>query len=109
NQNESDVDCGGSCAKCQNGKICGVSADCGSNLCMNMKCSQAPSFSIGPTLTGQVGPAFITSADFNADGWPDLAMVNQSSNTVTVYLNAKLNGTFNAGVSYAVGSTPFNV
>jgi Flp pilus assembly secretin CpaC len=43
--------------------------------------------------TGQTGPIAITSADFNGDGKPDLAIVNQTSNNVTV-LEGNGNGTF---------------
>ena len=43
----------------------------------------------------QTGPIAITSADFNGDGKPDLAIVNQSSNNVTV-LEGNGDGTFQA-------------
>lgn len=43
--------------------------------------------------SGQTGPIAITSADFNGDGIPDLAIANQSSNNVTV-LEGKGDGTF---------------
>ena len=33
NQNETDVDCGGSCKKCEAGKRCSVAADCESSIC----------------------------------------------------------------------------
>jgi hypothetical protein len=42
---------------------------------------------------GQTGPIAVTSADFNGDGIPDLAIVNQGSNNVTV-LEGNGNGTF---------------
>ncbi len=35
---ETDVDCGGSCAKCANGKACLVASDCQSNLCIDGIC-----------------------------------------------------------------------
>jgi type II secretory pathway component GspD/PulD (secretin) len=43
--------------------------------------------------SGQTGPIAITSADFNGDGKPDLAIVNESSNNVTV-LEGNGDGTF---------------
>jgi type II secretory pathway component GspD/PulD (secretin) len=43
--------------------------------------------------SGQTGPFAITSADFNGDGKPDLAIVNQTSNNVTI-LEGNGDGTF---------------
>jgi type II secretory pathway component GspD/PulD (secretin) len=43
--------------------------------------------------TGQTGPIAITSADFNQDGKPDLAIVDQTTNNVTV-LEGNGDGTF---------------
>jgi hypothetical protein len=48
-------------------------------------------------------PAEITAGDFNHDGYPDIAVLDQSDGMVTVLLNQK-NGTFASGVSYAVGA-----
>lgn len=40
NQDESDVDCGGSCSlKCSNGKVCKSNADCISNVCTSGTCA----------------------------------------------------------------------
>lgn len=38
NQDESDIDCGGSCDKCQIGNKCNVANDCNTNLCEFGKC-----------------------------------------------------------------------
>lgn len=46
-QNESDVDCGGSCPPCINGRTCLRAADCLSGLCMNNICKIPPSCSDG--------------------------------------------------------------
>ncbi len=45
NQNETDIDCGGICSKCQDGGGCLVDSDCDSGNCSSGKCSsqQAPS------------------------------------------------------------------
>lgn len=57
--------------------------------------------------SGQTGPIAITSADFNQDGIPDLAILNQGSNNVTV-LEGKGNGTFTPfpNSPLAVGNLP---
>lgn len=36
--NESDVDCGGSCAPCGSGRVCFAGADCASGLCSSGRC-----------------------------------------------------------------------
>ena len=40
--NESDVDCGGSCKPCANGKSCSANTDCASEYCTNQKCETRP-------------------------------------------------------------------
>jgi Flp pilus assembly secretin CpaC len=57
--------------------------------------------------TGQTGPIAITSADFNGDGKPDLAIVNQTTNNVTV-LEGNGDGTFTplSGSPLPVGRYP---
>ncbi|MEO7330865.1 MAG: hypothetical protein ABI193_19985, partial [Minicystis sp.] len=42
NGTETDIDCGGAiCAKCANGKVCAVNADCSSNSCVGGFCAAA--------------------------------------------------------------------
>ncbi len=41
NQGESDIDCGGPCDKCNNGKICSIDVDCQSNFCSFGTCREA--------------------------------------------------------------------
>ena len=50
----------------------------------------------------------MAAADLNGDGKPDLAVANNSSDTVSVLLNNG-NGTFAAQVDYATGSGPISV
>jgi hypothetical protein len=38
NQDESDVDCGGTCMRCSNGLKCSVPSNCLSGICLNMVC-----------------------------------------------------------------------
>lgn len=57
--------------------------------------------------TGQTGPIAMTSADFNGDGKADLAIVNQTTNNVTV-LQGNGDGTFTplAGSPLPAGRFP---
>ena len=49
NGDETDIDCGGSCARCVNGRRCAVSNDCASGLCSNQTCQECtPGPSCGP-------------------------------------------------------------
>jgi uncharacterized protein (TIGR03437 family) len=53
------------------------------------------------------GPAFVALGDFNDDGKPDLAVANQSSNNVSILLNAASGSGFSfAVVSAASGNPP---
>ncbi|MBE0650042.1 MAG: VCBS repeat-containing protein [Bacteroidales bacterium] len=56
-------------------------------------------------------PSYVTTADFNLDGIPDLAWTNSNSNTVSTVLNNGDANNFWAsyGVEYTTGSTPTSV
>ena len=54
------------------------------------------------------GPISVAVGDFNGDGKPDLVVVNQGSNTVSVLLGNG-EGTFQPAVDYAVGTSPYSV
>lgn len=64
-----------------------------------------------PITVGQ-SPVAITTGDFNADSVPDLAVVNQGENTVSVLLGSNnLNGTFAAatGSPLPTSATPAGI
>ncbi|MBX7097600.1 MAG: hypothetical protein K1X89_07805 [Myxococcaceae bacterium] len=44
---ETGVDCGGSCAPCENGAACGSALDCLSGVCLNQTCAAAPGNCVG--------------------------------------------------------------
>ncbi len=58
NQDETDVDCGGSCDPCAPHRHCAVPADCSTESCVDTFCalvSGPPSWVAGPTLPTYVG------------------------------------------------------
>jgi Flp pilus assembly secretin CpaC len=56
------------------------------------------------------GPAGIAVSDFNLDGHMDLAVTNQTDNTVSILLGSKNNdGTFGAHKDFAAGSGPVGI
>jgi len=65
-----------------------------------------------PAVNYAVGssPRSVAVGDFNADGRPDLAVANLTSNTVSILTgNGGVGGTFQPAMNYAVGSNPFSV
>ncbi len=57
---------------------------------------------------GQTGPIAVTVNDFNQDGIPDLAILNQTSNNVTIYLGNG-NGTFKLAFNAPLATGNFPV
>ncbi len=71
NGDETDVDCGGSCAPCETGQNCEIPNDCLSgqcdgNVCVGMACTDEPVE--GELLVNEVHPAPATGDDTNCDG-----------------------------------------
>jgi hypothetical protein len=64
-----------------------------------------PSFAFGGSFTVGNNPYSVTVADLNGDGKPDLAVVNDGSNSVSV-LFGNGDGTFKPAVNYAVDTDP---
>ncbi len=71
-----------------------------------------PSFGTQNTFTTGTAPGFVTAADLNGDGKPDLIVANLSSSSVSVLLNTTATGattpTF-SGLQFATGDTPHSV
>jgi hypothetical protein len=72
-----------------------------------------PSFATGQTFATGNGPNWVTAADLNGDGLPDLIVANYSDNTVSVLLNTTAPGattpSFANQQTFATGSFPFSV
>lgn len=105
---ETDVDCGGSCARCGSGKACVLGSDCQAGICQTGICQSAPT-------SGAVGTAFTVTADWGS-GYCVVLQVNNSSTSLatsyTINLNTNAstiytswNGTF-SGNSGAVNVHP---
>ncbi len=60
------------------------------------------------TLPTGKSPVAVVTGDFNRDGHFDLAVVNQTDNTVSVILG-KADGTFSSKVDYPVGASPIAI
>jgi type II secretory pathway component GspD/PulD (secretin) len=67
-------------------------------------------FTVEPTLTlpSGAGPTAIAIADFNGDGFSDLAVVNKNANTVSIFLG---NGdeTFQTPTTLTTGNAPTSI
>jgi hypothetical protein len=99
-----------------NGVLDIITANFNSNnisVLMNITTPGATTASFLPQQTFAVGghPQGITTADFNADGLPDIAVTNANDNTVSILVNTitvfhTLTPTFAPQQTFAVGNTP---
>jgi subtilisin-like proprotein convertase family protein len=58
------------------------------------------------TFATGAGPASVVVGDFNGDGRPDVAVLNETDQTITVLLNDGHGGFRTAGGPYAAGNSP---
>jgi hypothetical protein len=75
--------------------------------------STAPSFNSARTFAVGANPFSVAVGDFNGDGRPDLAVANNSSDTVSVLLNTTAAGaavpSFSGQQTFATSSSPISV
>jgi len=69
---------------------------------------QQPLFSRGTTFATGNGPQFVAAADFNQDGFPDLAIANTPDKTVTIMLGNGAGG-FAPGSVLQTGFIPYSL
>ena len=95
--------------------VTNLSAPSGVSVLLNTTATGATtaSFAARVDFTAGVAPYSVALGDVNGDGRPDLAVANQTSNTVSVLFNTTTTGAttpnFAAKVDFTTGSTPFSV
>lgn len=86
-------------------RILGIAVACGLLWVSGVNASaQTYLYNRADFPTGK-SPSAVVTADFNGDGIPDLAVANQTDNTVSILLG-KSSGGFAAHVDYATGASP---
>ena len=75
--------------------------------------ASTPTFSAKTDFTTGSGAIWISIADMNGDGKPDVATANSISNTVSVFFNTTTPGastpTFTAKTDFTTGTSPYSV
>ncbi len=104
NQDETDVDCGGSCQKgCLDGKACVGNGDCVSQLCSNKVCTSKPTLSIAAAVSGNAGSSISFGVTLSAAISADVAFAyNTQDGTAksgTDYAGQSNTGTILAGAT----------
>jgi type II secretory pathway component GspD/PulD (secretin) len=83
------------------------SASLGSSTGVNIPGVGASNFPVTTLATG-TNPDFVTTADFNADGFQDMAIANYTDGTVSVFLGVG-DGTFQTPTTVTVGTGPASI
>ncbi|MFH0991587.1 MAG: FG-GAP-like repeat-containing protein [bacterium] len=82
----------------------------GLDVCQNISQGQESVFGYVSYLTGNA-PKGVASGDFDDDGKPDIATVDNTANILSVFRNTSIPGTisFEKKIDYATGSGPYCV
>lgn len=110
-RNESDVDCGGVCLLCGDGKKCMVNADCQSRNCMSNVCAATQTgILLAAPITSPTGqkPIEIVTGRFGNMGHLDMATANTDGKSVSVLLGHG-DGTFALANTIALGFVPSGI
>ena len=74
----------------------------------------ASDFALKVDFATGTGPQYVAIGDLDGDGKPDLAVINNSSSTVSIFRNTSTSGSMTTGsfaakVDFATGSVPYSV
>lgn len=105
--------CGGNCVNLRTtptdcgscGRTCAAGALCSAGSCVR-PCAAAHSFAFVGSFDAGARPTSLVVADFNEDAVPDLAVANDNSLSVWVYLG-RGDGGFSTPTSYAAPDSPW--
>jgi hypothetical protein len=68
-----------------------------------------PDWSQVTTFSTSTTPYFIHGGDLDGDGWPDLAVPNEGTHSVSIFRNTMHEGSFPNHVEYPVGRRPSSI
>jgi hypothetical protein len=73
-------------------------------------CFNTPTLSATDAPSVGTNPNSVATADFNGDGKPDMAVVNEGSNDISILLNTGVSSiSFSSAVNYTVGLQPSSI
>jgi endoglucanase len=100
---ETDVDCGGGCARCVNGRTCSSSNDCQSGVCTAGRC--APSSGIATSTNGLLQASLQITTDWGSGYCAALTVIN---NAFVPTVNYTVNVNINAATTYTTWNGIFS-
>jgi hypothetical protein len=103
---ESDIDCGGCCRPCTDGRRCRSASDCLDAACVAGRCAQATCPACAIAFTPSIQAAFglkadgFVAGDFDGDGRSDLVVSSPSPTPGVFVFHGNGDGTFTERASY---------
>lgn len=106
NGGESDVDCGGPCGNCVNGRRCNGPDDCASRFCISGSCNTGFLTPLCYTFSnlGSVGNGPVSTGDFDGDGFLDVVT---NANTQLWLFRGNGDGTLRPPTTHSYGGAGF--